>query len=129
MLGRGKERVFNIKSIVILFICFTITYMLEAGFAFITGKSSKKAMLIIFLANIITNPAANLVYWIAGRHFNKITVIFVIETFVVLAEWRCYSGFKHEFTNPARFSFIANVISYVAGSIILLFIRGFYNGI
>ena len=101
-----------------------VTYILEAGFAFITGKRSKRAMAIIFLANIITNPAANLVYWMAGSYFNKIILVLLIEIAVVVSEWGCYISFKHEFIHPARFSLGANIFSYFTGSIILLFIKG-----
>ncbi len=124
MLERGKESVFNIGSIILLVICFVFTYILEAGFAFITGKGSKRAMAIISLANIITNPAANLFYWIAGSYFNKIILVLLIEIAVVILEWGCYISFKSEFIYPARFSLGANTFSYFIGSIILLFIKG-----
>lgn len=124
MLERGKGSVFNTGSIIALIICFAVTYILEAVFAFLTGKRSKKAMFIIFRGNIITNPAANLVYWTAGSYFNKIILVLLIETGVVVSEWGCYVNFKHEFIHPARFSLGANIFSYFAGSIILLFIKG-----
>lgn len=108
----------NTGSIIALIVCFTVTYILEAGFAFFTGKRSKKAMFIIFIANIITNPAANLLYWTAGSYFNKIILVLLIEIAVVVSEWGCYINFKHEFIHPARFSLGANIFSYFAGSII-----------
>ena len=101
-----------------------LTLALESGFFFIAGKRNVKDWLLLVMANIITNPAVVLLYWLAvlytGLHRAVITI--PLELAAVLVEGRCYKKYGDNFKRPYLFSIAANVFSFGTGVIIQYFI-------
>jgi len=103
-----------------LAISLVLTLALETGFFFVTGKRDKKDLLLVILANIITNPVVVLTYWLTVLHTDLNTVIIIIplEVFAVVTEGYHYKKFGRSFRRPYLFSLAANIFSYGTGVLI-----------
>jgi len=100
------------------------TVILEAGFFLLTGKRSKKDLLLTVMANIITNPAVVLLYWLAvlNTGFNRAIIKIPLELFAILTEGYYYKKYGQDFKRPYLFSVAANVFSFSIGVFIQKFI-------
>ncbi|MCL2757502.1 MAG: hypothetical protein FWD43_05440 [Coriobacteriia bacterium] len=74
------------------------------------------------MANILTNPAVVLLYWLAFYYtsWNKILVMIALELVAILVEWWYYKKYGEGFKRPFLFSVTANVISFTAGLLLQL---------
>ncbi len=83
----------------------------------------KKELLIVLLANVMTNPAVNVLY-LLGKLYTPLpvfAVIAVLEVAAVVVEWIVYRLLT-EARRPFLVSLVANAVSYGTGLIITTFI-------
>ncbi len=98
-----------------------LTLVIEEIIAFLWGFRGKKYFFLVFLVNVVTNPAAVLSYWVnrINGWGNPMTVQIVIEVFVVLAEAWIYSTFSKEekwnIPHPILLAVISNAVSWGIG--------------
>ncbi|MDR0324503.1 MAG: hypothetical protein LBI19_00220 [Oscillospiraceae bacterium] len=97
-----------------LAVSLALTLLLEAGFFFLTGKRDRKDLLLLLLANVLTNPVVVLVFWLTLWQPGKIP----LELSAVLAEGFLYQKYGRAFKRPYLFSLAANAFSYGAGVLI-----------
>ena len=97
-----------------------LTLALETGFFFITGKKDRKDLMLLILANIITNPIVVLSYWLAATytHWNSVIVLAALEVFAILLEGGYYRKYGQGFRRPYLFSAAANMFSFWIGVLI-----------
>ena len=103
--------------------CLLITECLELGVAFLTKavffpkESDKRNYLVIFLVNLLTNPTANLLSYLAYYNNAIKHLLFIwllIEISVVLLEGWIFRQFHSCFPKPWLFSFLINMVSALA---------------
>ena len=97
-----------------LFISLALTIALECGFFLMTGKRNKSDFLLVVMVNVMTNPAAVLLYWLAALYtvWNNIIICIFLELFAILAEGYCYLRRGREIGRPFAFSLAANIFSF-----------------
>jgi len=102
-----------------------LTLVLESGFFLLTGKRNKKDLLLVALANVMTNPAVVLLYWLAVTYsgFNWIVTTAVLEVLAVLTEGYIYKKHGQDFKRPYGFSLFANTFSYGTGLLLQMIFR------
>lgn len=92
-----------------------LTLILEIAFALVF-KVRSKSLLIVLLANVLTNPAVVVLHLLLCRHytFSEIPVILVLECSAILTEAVVY---KHctDIKKPFLFSLSSNTFSYLCG--------------
>lgn len=83
----------------------------------------RKELLIVLLANLLTNPAVNVLYLLAGLYtpLPEVLVIAVLEIAAVVTEWLIYRSLT-ESKRPFLVSFVANAVSYGVGLLITTFL-------
>ena len=100
-----------------------LTLALELGFFALAGrlftgrsKRCKKDFLLVALANVLTNPAVVLLYWLAALYadINAAVVLAPLELSAIFAEGFCYKKYGG-FRRPYLFSAAANIFSFGAG--------------
>ena len=95
-----------------------LTEILEGIGAVLLGIRGRKNLLLIFLANMITNPALTLCGALLYRRLSMNAVLAVIylilEPLIILAEGKIYESYLEE-KHPYRISFILNLISMIGG--------------
>lgn len=104
----------------ILGISLGLTLLIEGAFAFIKGIRSGKDLVLVFLVNLLTNPAAVLCYYFftVYTQMNVFIIKIPIELVVILIEslyYRKYASFTHK---PFLFSALANIFSFGTGLIL-----------
>lgn len=98
-----------------------LTLFIEGCVAFLCGSRKKKAFLLIVLVNVLTNPAAVLVYWLYRMYVgdNTMLVQILIEIAVVWVEAYIYRSFsadeRFQIYRPIRMAILANVLSWGIG--------------
>lgn len=82
-------------------------------------KMRGKELLIVLLANVMTNPAVNVLYLLALLYtpLPKVLVISVLESAAVVSEWLVYRSLT-EVKRPFLVSLTANAVSFGAGLLI-----------
>ena len=98
-----------------------LTLLIEGLIAFLWGIRGKKNFLVVLLVNVLTNPAAVLVYWLyqvyAGTH--SLPVQILIELAVVTVEAYIYRRFAEDdifrIPRPIGLAIVANVFSWGIG--------------
>lgn len=101
-----------------------LTLLIEMPLAMLFGVRGK-ALWVVFLVNVLTNPLVNLLYVMTRTQINLppiLTQLF-LEIPVVLAEWRVYHIFKKYagwFEHPLVLSFVLNTVSYGIGLLLSL---------
>ncbi len=98
-----------------------LTVLIEGLVALLWGLRGKKSFFLVLLVNVLTNPAAVLVYWLyqvyAGEHSLPVQV--VIELIVVTVEAYIYRSFaeddRFQVPRPIRLAILANVFSWGIG--------------
>ena len=116
----------NGELLTALAVSLILTVALETGFFLLVGKRNKKDLLLLILANIITNPAVVLLYWLASAYtdWNRIIIKIPLELFAVLTEGYYYKKYGRDFKRPYIFSVSANAFSFIIGVIIQNLFRG-----
>lgn len=125
------------KQLLLMFgISLILTLIIELLVTFIMGVRSKKGVKLIVLINILTNPVAVLLCWLADLYvpFGWEPVVFIlVELAVVYVEAKLLSLFANinEFRikHPVRLAIAANLISCLIGIVgqqLLLFYREYY---
>ena len=91
-----------------------LTIAIELTVGYILGARNKQ-LIIIFAANLLTNPAVNAIYHALNLYtdINKAVIIAALELSAVIAEWIIYR--RNEFKRPLVFSVILNAVSYFTG--------------
>ena len=100
-----------------------LTLVIELLLALVLGVRGR-GLLLVLLVNILTNPPAVLVAYLAGSRLpagDRIPFQIVIEGIVILIEGLIYRSFKGNgitFRYPVLLSLILNAVSYGTGLIL-----------
>ena len=98
-----------------------LTVLIEGLVALLWGLRGKKSFLLVLLVNVLTNPAAVLVYWLYQMYAgdNSMLVQIMIELVVVMTEAYVYRSFaaddRFQIPRPIRLAIVANVFSWGIG--------------
>lgn len=101
---------------------FVLTVILEAAAAFLLGVRTGKGQLIVFLANVMTNPLLNAILTAVSFLISPdMYTVFLIplEIAVVFIEGLVYKGIRELKRDPFFFSFLLNACSLLLGTVIL----------
>ena len=111
------------RWLISLGISLALTLLIELTVSVFSGMR-KKAILVILLANILTNPPVVLTVLILKWHLTAHLLIWIfgLELLAFLAEGWIYRFWPEEFSHPWRFSFILNCLSFLLGNIIQIII-------
>lgn len=103
----------------------SLTLVLEITAAFLFGFRSRRAILLVVLVNLLTNPAAVLLSLWGAFLFEKISFLVIqlaIECAVIFAEAMIYRAFssdtRWDIPHPVVFSILANSFSWLSGILI-----------
>jgi len=102
--------------LVSMFLALLLTLILELLFSLVWGVR-KDGLLMVVLMNLLTNPAVNLLYYLAGflLGWESIWLILALEAAAVLAEGFCCQGIIRR---PWLFAILVNLFSYGTGELI-----------
>jgi len=105
-----------------LAIALAMTLALEWAFAWLWGVTDKDDYKLIGLANVLTNPAVNLLFAMLVRLWGlpMLPVVAALEIAAVAVEWLCYHALS-DIYRPLLFSLCANAFSFCAGYLLQLF--------
>lgn len=100
-----------------------LTLLIELGLALLLGVRSKRGLLVVFLANVLTNPAAVCLCLALWPYLGSLYLPFqlLVEAAVVLVEWRVYRPFRADLAarlSPFLLSLVLNACSYGTGLIL-----------
>ena len=103
-----------------LAVSLALTLLLEEGFALAWGLRGRRELGLAALVNCLTNPPAVLFHYTAVRMWGwpPVWTEVLLETGVVLVEWRCYRAFSERLRRPFLFSLLANAFSYGVGCLL-----------
>ena len=106
-------------------ISLALTLVIELSAAYLLGVKKKEDLLIVFLVNVLTNPAAVFLCWCARGWIDKGYWLaeLAVEVLVVLTEGLIYKSFHIEgkkIKQPLLLSFVLNAASYLTGVVINL---------
>lgn len=103
-----------------LAVSLTLTLALELLFALAWGVRGR-ALGLVALMNVLTNPAAVTLHFLALHVWNwpPVWTAVLVEVLVVLAEGLCCRGF---IKRPWCFALLVNLFSYGCGLILQLFV-------
>ena len=104
-----------------------LTLLIEMPLAFGLGVRKRRGLFIVFLVNVLTNPAAVLVCLLIRPAAGDLYLLFQIsvEIVVVITEGIVYNQFREEMSaklKPFLLSLVLNACSYGLGLVINLFI-------
>ena len=104
-----------------LLACLLLTLILEEAAALLFRVRGKKNLLLVAAVNVLTNPPAVLLtmFFSPASYPWKIFWVLGLEGAVVVLEGLIYSRCGDGFPHPYRSSFIFNLISYGAGTLLL----------
>ena len=104
----------------ILGISLGLTIFIEEAFAFITGIRSGKDLGLVFLVNLLTNPAAVLCYYFftVYTQMDILIIKIPIELIVIIIEGLYYRKYAGSIHKPFLFSASANIFSFGTGLIL-----------
>lgn len=105
------------------------TLIIEFIVTWLFGLRTGKAMLLVLLVNVLTNPLAVMINWLCGVYLpeivgagiGKLILQPVIECAVVFGEALIYRSFRRELPQikqPFLLSFLANATSWLCGVIL-----------
>ena len=103
-----------------------LTVVIEAALAFAFGVRTKRGQLVVFLANVITNPILNAIMTVVSFYISPAVYYYVLiplEILVVFAEGRIYKTTLPLKMNPYVLSFLLNAGSYLIGTGILKILK------
>ena len=131
--GQGYEpihsssRVFTKETFLSLGVSLALTLAIEVTAALVSGRR-RKALLIVALVNVLTNPIVVLTVrampTLSHLHAGELRVLTaaIMEALAFFVEGLFYRDWKKFFPHPWRFSLIANGLSFLIGLIINLLI-------
>jgi len=104
----------------VLGISLGLTLFIEEVFAFITGIRLGKDLGLVFLLNLLTNPAAVMCYYYVASfaNLNYFVIKMPIEIIVILLEGFYYKKYSVSIQKPFLFSAFANTLSFGTGLIL-----------
>ncbi|MCL1803697.1 MAG: hypothetical protein FWG30_08695 [Eubacteriaceae bacterium] len=107
-----------------LFISLALTIILETVFLLIIGVREKGALMLAALANIVTNPAVVLLYWIGELYLSFPLSLYkaLLEACAIATEGYIYSTYT-KLRRPYLLSLGANMFSFWCGEAIQIFWR------
>ncbi|MBR3973551.1 MAG: hypothetical protein IKJ99_06335 [Oscillospiraceae bacterium] len=88
-----------------------LTLIIETTIALLWGIRSRKQILLVLLANILTNPAAVLLCWLGVPQLP-------VELAVVLTEALVYKEPAWKIHRPVLLAIVCNVVSWGTGILI-----------
>ena len=106
-----------------VFVCLIITVIIEVLLAF-AFKVRRRNLLVVVLAQVVTNPIVVLTSNLIYRNTNSImgfsASLAIAELITVFIEGIMYKHFfeKYNFLNPFLLSFILNLISFIVGIVV-----------
>ena len=99
------------KDLLLMYgISFGLTLLIELPVCYLMGLRSREELELVFLVNLLTNPAA---VWL---HSTLGLPQIIIEVLVVIIECYVYRQFKQ--SHPLRLSLLANGISWGLGLVL-----------
>ena len=104
----------------LLCVSLLLTEALELLFALCAGVRTARGLLLVALANLMTNPPAALGYLLTAAAAPALCppAFALVEAAAVLAEGWCYRGERLAVRRPFLFSLGANVFSVCAGALL-----------
>lgn len=104
----------------ILGISLGLTLIIEEGLAFISGIRAGKDFGLVFLVNLLTNPAAVMGYYYINSftQLNSVIIKIPIELMVIFIEGFYYKKYSFTIQKPFLFSVFANIFSFGTGLIL-----------
>lgn len=112
-------------TVALMAFCLGLTIIIETCLACFLGMHEGKDLLIVIIANCITNPAASSVPAVLAFFFGRSIYVFmliIIETAVLFAEWIIFKSFlRYRRIRPFALSLILNAASFITGKIVFLF--------
>ncbi len=101
-----------------------LTLLFELSAAFLLGLR-RKELLLVFLVNVITNPALVLIcvflMYNLGRGIIYLSVLLVLEMLVVYVEYLYFRNYLPDRKSPLFLSLILNLVSFIGGLLCQLF--------
>lgn len=96
------------------------TILIEEAFALAMGIRSSRGLLLVFLVNLLTNPAAVLCNYIFAYYaqMNILIIKIPIELAVILIEGLYFRKYAGSIKKPFLFSATANIFSFGTGLIL-----------
>ena len=81
-------------------------------------------LLLLILANLMTNPAVVLLYWLVAMStkWNAYLIQAPLEALAVLTEGLLFKKYGQEFKRPYLFAIAVNAFSYGAGILLQYFL-------
>lgn len=105
-----------------MLVCLTLTLLIESLTALICGVRTKRDFLLIFLANLMTNPVLVCVTFLLGFFFGmrvRMPVEILLEISVVFIEGLVYrKATDYKKLDPFLLSLILNAASYLSGFVV-----------
>lgn len=104
----------------ILGISLGLTILIEEALAFLAGIRSSKDLILVFLINLLTNPAAVLCYYFLtfNTQMNTLVAKILTELAVILIEYLYYKKYAGSINKPFLFSVSVNVFSFATGLVL-----------
>ena len=89
----------NRELLIALALSLAMTLVLECAFFFATGKRDKKDLLLVVMANILTNPPVVLLYSLSMMYtgWERAFIVIPLEAAAVLTEGYCYKKYGCNF--------------------------------
>lgn len=104
-----------------LLIALLLTIIIELFIGFISGLKSKRELVTIFLANLITNPSINFIYYLLYPSKSSILFLIFAEILIVFFEWQIYKMIiDRKSTQLLKISLVCNFTSFSFGVLINL---------
>lgn len=99
--------------------CFFVTELIECTAAMIYKNRNRRDLLLVFLVNMATNPAAVFLnFLLPFRIQHPVIWVIFLEGAIWLVEAAIYKRCLYQKRNPFLFSFVLNLASYVLGMLI-----------
>jgi len=107
---------FQMNLLDLLLPCFIVTEVVECLAAWIYPKRNCKDLFLVFLVNVLTNPAAVFInFFVPFRITHPVLWILFFEGLIWLVEALIYRRCLTQKRNPFLFSFVLNAASYGIG--------------
>lgn len=113
---------FLVSLILTIAIEFVVIWLLSRISCSMSFIHKKQGVFLVVLVNVLTNPPAVLICWLAGLYLTNVSAMIVqilTEAAVVIVEAWIYHIFAKEkqwdIRNPAVLSGVANICSWLCG--------------
>lgn len=110
---------FQVLVVHTLIPCFCTTELIECTAALIYPKRNRHDLILVFLVNVATNPAAVFLnFMLPFRFWHPVLWVIFLEGVIWLVEASIYRCCLYQKRNPFLFSFVLNAASYGIGWLI-----------